>query len=475
MTDTKDILKRIAALRVRLDHAQPAAPDDRSLNDEPQVVSALAALQEKVRTGSKNSKVLDDNLRQISGVGSGVAPMPPKLTARGGRVLQRGRDLLHQLRDMIEDPLLQGNDQDALADLHAEIASMLDVMLRTVQAFPPAASAQIRLCEGLEAAQRLIEQRLMVLHGALTFRRREMNRLEILADVFRKLSSGHNANLQFIQTIAEEIAEEVKKNEPLRFLYASADDPARFAAAHGITTAQVMGRLLRDDADWNDRLGQALFAALVHDIGMARVPADILATPGPLSDEQRRLVERHPSAGAHILSRVLPGGGIFIEAAAHHHERLDGTGYPEGRRDSQLPSFVRILAICDVYAALAAHRPHRTAHETRIALTDTLLMADQGLLDRTHAEKLLELSFYPVGSVVELSDGAAGYVFATQSGRAGIDHPAQPIVSLLTGPAGQALVFPHIVDLAQDGRTIVRGLPRAERRKLLLDKHPELI
>ncbi len=151
MTDTKDILKRIAALRVRLDHSQiqDTGPADRSLNEEPHVVSAIAALEEKVGTGAWDSKILDDNLRQISGVGSGTAPLPPKLSARGGRVLKRGRELLHQLRDMIEDPLLQESDHDALGDLHAEIASMLDVMLRTVQAFPPSASTKFACAKGL--------------------------------------------------------------------------------------------------------------------------------------------------------------------------------------------------------------------------------------------------------------------------------------------------------------------------------------
>ena len=475
MTDTKDILKRIAALRVRLDHAQTeaAGQEPHLPGEEPQVISAIAALEEKVRTGAQNNKLLDENLRQISG--GGAAPLPPKLTARGARVLKRGRELLLQLREMIEDPLLQGHDNDALAELHAEIASMLDVMLRTVQAFPPSASAQIRLCEGLEAAQRMIEQRLTTLHAALTYRRRETDRLETLAEVFRKLSLGQSANLQNVQSIAEEIAEEARRNEPLRFLHAGPDQPARFAAAHGITTAKVMARLLRGDAEWSERLVEALFAALVHDVGMVRVPAELLATPGPLTDEQRRLVERHAHAGAHMLSKVLPAGGIVVEAAAHHHERLDGTGYPDGRRDSQLSTFTRLLSICDVYAALASHRPHRSAFETRTALTDTLLLADQGMLDRTQAERLLELSFYPVGSVVELNDGAVGYVFATQAGRIGIDNPGKPMVSLLTGPSGQALVCPQVVDLVPDGRSIVRSLPFAERRKLLLDKYPELI
>ena len=193
-----------------------------------------------------------------------------------------------------------------------------------------------------------------------------------------------------------------------------------------------------------------------------RVPAEILAQPGPLTDDQRRLVERHPSVGAHMISRIMPGGGIFVEGATDHHERLDGTGYPAGRRDLQLSPYTRILAICDIYAALAARRPYRPAQDTRTALTDTLLLADQGTLDRTQAEKLLGLSFYPVGSVVELNDGAAGYVMATLPGRQGVDNPGKPIVSLFTGPGGQMLAVPRLVHLLADGRSIV-AQPSHER------------
>jgi HD-GYP domain-containing protein (c-di-GMP phosphodiesterase class II) len=478
MTDTKEILKKIAALRVRLDQArnQPAAgAPPLSSPEEPQQRNAAADLDAKVRAGAWHNALIDTTLRQISGEASTAPPMPPRLTARGARILKRGRELLGQLRDMLEDPLLRADEHDPLTVLHVEISSMLDVLLRTVQAFPPSASAQLRLCQGLEAAQRLIEERMIVLNAGLTHRRGESARLDSLADIFRNLAAGHMINPQQLSAMAEEIAREARTNQPLRFVSASAEDPARFVAAHSITVAHVMGRVLQEDPEWQDRLEEALFAALLHDVGMVRVPAAILANPGPLTDEQRRLVERHPNVGAHIISRILPGGGISVEGATDHHERTDGTGYPSGRRDEQLSTFSRILSVCDVYAALAAARPYRPAQDTRTALTDTLLLADQGALDRTHAERLLGLSFYPAGSVVELSDGSAAFVIAAHPGRLGIDNPGKPILSLLTGPAGQVLVMPQVVNLLEDRRSIVRSLPSAERRSLFLGKYPELI
>jgi HD-GYP domain-containing protein (c-di-GMP phosphodiesterase class II) len=209
---------------------------------------------------------------------------------------------------------------------------------------------------------------------------------------------------------------------------------------------------------------------------MLRVPAELLALPGPLDDAGRRAVEAHARAGADLVRRLVPEGAWLAEAAAAHHERLDGTGYPGGLRDVQVSSLARLLAVCDTYAALCCARPHRPARDTRTALTDTLLLAESGTLDKHHAERLLQLSFYPVGSAVELADGSAGVVVATHPGRRDLNTPARPVVALLTDSQGQPLPAPLHLDLAQcESRSIVRSLPDAERRELLGTHYPEVV
>ena len=121
---------------------------------------------------------------------------------------------------------------------------------------------------------------------------------------------------------------------------------------------------------------------------------------------------------AEIAARLRPDAVWLAQAIAEHHERLDGTGYPAGLRGGQMSSLSRLLAVCDVYAASCTARPYRKAKETRTALTDVLLMAGNGVLDRDHAERLLELSFYPVGSAVETTDGSLGLVTATPAATA---------------------------------------------------------
>ena len=177
-----------------------------------------------------------------------------------------------------------------------------------------------------------------------------------------------------------------------------------------------------------------------------------------------------------MVESLWPAGGWPVEAVTDHHERPDGTGYPFGHKDIQLDAFARLLAACDTYAALGSPRPHRPALDSRSALTETLMLAERDALDRQQAERLLCLSFYPAGSVVELSDGAAALVLSAQPGLRGLTSPGRPIVLLLTDAQSQPLAVPRVADLVQEqDRSIIRALPDRERRRLLGRRHPALV
>jgi hypothetical protein len=468
MSDTRELLQKIAALRLRLDQAQGLAQD--VLTAGPR--QATAALEEKVQRGHWHHALLDGALRPFEK--SGPAPLPHRLTYRAAKVVHAARDLLAQLRALAEDPLLARGDDDPLAHMHRETANIIDAVLRTVQTLPPAPSVQMRLCAGLEAILDVVSHRLGAIKASIRQRGLETGRIDRLADVLRRLAGGQAVSLTPLQELAAEIFEEARQNLPLRFPTTNDSDPARAAAGHGITVAAVLARLVIGETAWISRELDGIGAALVHDVGMVRLPAEILTQAGPLTDEQRRLVERHPLAGAQALVKLWPGGGWPIDAAADHHERCDGAGYPRGKRDLQLSEEVKLLAVCDVYAALASGRPHRSACEPRTALADTLLMAEQGKLDARMAERLLALSFYPAGSVVQLDDGSVAVVLAPQAGAKALAHPAKPFVSVIQEPLGQAPALPRLIDLAESERGIVRGLKSIERRAALGTLYPEL-
>jgi HD-GYP domain-containing protein (c-di-GMP phosphodiesterase class II) len=331
----------------------------------------------------------------------------------------------------------------------------------------------LRICNGLEVVLAEVDNRVAQLRETLAKRRRTSARIDELADYLRALAAKQPVTLTPLQALADAILDEARTGQPLRFHYAPPDDPSRFAAAHGLTVAQVLARLILDDTEWRSQAQLAIMAALVHDVGMTRVTAEILASEAPLDDDQRRLIEKHTVVAEEMLSPLWPGGGWPVEAATCHHERQDGTGYPLGKQDIHLAPFVKLLAVCDVYAALCTPRPHRAALDTRAALTDVLMLAERGYLHKPSAERLLLLSFYPVGSVVELNDGGAAVVIATHGGERGMMHPDRPIVHYLADTDGQA-TWPMVVDLLEHKeRSIVRAL-RDEERASLVSQHSQL-
>ena len=99
-------------------------------------------------------------------------------------------------------------------------------------------------------------------------------------------------------------------------------------------------------------------AGLLHDIGKIGIRDEILLKTGKLDDEERRLIEQHPSIGADILSHI-PSLNDVTPIVRHHHERFDGTGYPDSLKGEDIPLFARILTVADVFHALTSKRPYR--------------------------------------------------------------------------------------------------------------------
>ena len=104
------------------------------------------------------------------------------------------------------------------------------------------------------------------------------------------------------------------------------------------------------------RLGMA---ATLHDIGKARIPLAILDKPGRLDPEEEEIIKRHPAIGYELLKGVHGISPEILDGVRHHHEYLDGSGYPDGLSGSQISDLVRLLTISDIFAALVEARPYK--------------------------------------------------------------------------------------------------------------------
>lgn len=110
-------------------------------------------------------------------------------------------------------------------------------------------------------------------------------------------------------------------------------------------------------------------AALLHDVGKLRVPRELLRKPGPLSESEERLMRNHPAWGAELVSGV-PGLQAVALIVRHHHERIDGSGYPSKLTGVYIPVASRIMAVCDSFGAMTEARPYGEPREPQAALAE---------------------------------------------------------------------------------------------------------
>lgn len=120
-------------------------------------------------------------------------------------------------------------------------------------------------------------------------------------------------------------------------------------------------------------------AALVHDVGKARIPLAILNKAGPLDADERAIMRTHAELGHTILVQAGGYDDSILAVVRHHHEMLDGSGYPDGLSGDAIPDIVRLITVCDIYAALVEHRPYRAPMPTEEALA--VMRGMEGKLD----------------------------------------------------------------------------------------------
>ncbi len=203
------------------------------------------------------------------------------------------------------------------------------------------------------------------------------------------------------------------------------------------------------------RLGMCAF---LHDIGMIRVPADILLKPGPLEPMERVEVERHTIHALDLLEKIpsLPPGAFL--PIYQSHERIDGSGYPKRRRPPFIHEFARIIAVADTYTAMCSPRVHRHAKSPHDAMTATIQLAAANALDKTVLRAFLHaVGLFPIGSWILLSTGETARVVGTGKDPARYDRPS---LSLQFARDGAPLNPPLPLELADaPATTISQVLP----------------
>ena len=254
---------------------------------------------------------------------------------------------------------------------------------------------------------------------------------------------GKLVHVDAIMEVVCDLTESILQNPNVAMWLTKLREQDEFNAAHSINTcilAVAFGRHLGLPRDVLEAIG---LGAMLHDIGLNEPSNDLIRSKIKLDEEDFGIIRRHPLDGMFSLKRLNELPRITRDIIRWHHERIDGSGYPHGLKGEEIPQYVRIAAIADVYDAMTSDRAYRRAMQPPDALAEMTRDAE-----RTFGRELVRsfvhcVGIYPVGSVVKLNTGAIAMVASTFPG-----VRLTPMVLLLKDSSGRHLGQRRMVNLA---------------------------
>ncbi|MDN2699815.1 HD-GYP domain-containing protein [Janthinobacterium sp. SUN073] len=216
---------------------------------------------------------------------------------------------------------------------------------------------------------------------------------------------------------------------------------------HSVAVCALMTALARELELAPEQVRSAGLAGLLHDIGKMAVPSSILNKPGSLSDAEFSSVRAHPAAGHRMLIEVDDIDPVALDVCLHHHEKLDGSGYPKGLCGEEISLYARMGAICDVYDAITSNRPYKQGWCPAESLRRMAAWRG-GHLDATLFAAFVKcLGIYPLGTLVRLQSERLAVVVGQAAGKTLTSPTVRVFFSIRAGTC----IAPCVIDLAAPG------------------------
>jgi len=237
----------------------------------------------------------------------------------------------------------------------------------------------------------------------------------LAAGIMDGLRIGQAINMNRCREVVEGVVGTIIKNQDvLRFL-SQIKHKDEYTAEHSMNVCVLSATFARFLGLAEFEIRGIAIAGLLHDVGKAKVPLDILNKPSRFNQDEARIMSSHARWGRDMLMSLPQGDRLAVDVAHSHHERVDGKGYPRGLKAGQIPYYAKVVAIADAYDAITSNRVYGNARTSYQALS--IIKAGAGTqFDTELAGEFIKcIGLYSPGSLVELTNGEVGVVLFADS------------------------------------------------------------
>lgn len=275
-----------------------------------------------------------------------------------------------------------------------------------------------------------------------------MQSKQAVISMFQEARMGKAVDTGGARQLVEEISDSVARNPGALISLARLKTVDDYTYMHSVAVCAMMVGLAKQLGMEAEQVRLAGMAGLMHDLGKALMPMEVLNKPGKLTDAEFNIIKTHPSEGHRMLLTGRDVSPVVLDVCLHHHEKTDGSGYPKGLKADQISLFAKMGAVCDVYDAITSNRPYKLGWDPAESLRKMAEWASGHFDGKVFQAFVKSLGIYPIGSLVKLTSGRLGVVIE-QTGKS----LTTPTVKVFFSTKSNMRIVPEVIDLSQPGVT----------------------